>query len=498
MKSRSVTRTVAIVALVFLASLGQVSGQQSGGPRYRLIDLGTLGGPNSTEGTQAPIVTDTGSVIGVADTSIPDPLCFSDCFIGHAFRWKKGILSDLGTLPGGSRSDAIWANRLGLIVGTSENGLINPLVGGPENRAVLWQKDGRIIDLGTLGGNDSSAFAINNHGQIVGGALNDIPDPFSFPGLATQARAFLWQNGVMQDLGTLGGPDAFSTSINDRGQIAGISMTDSTPNATTGFPTFHPFLWENGRMLDLGSLGGTQAVPAGGIDDATEGQRALNNRGQVAGGSTLDGDSTVHPFLWDGATLRDLGTLGGTFGVARAINDAGDVAGAASTANDEAVHAFFWRDGKMIDLGTVSGDSCSLTHFMNASSQIVGSSFDCADFVELHGFVWQPNGQMIDLNAFVPPESDLTITDGETINDSGEIAASGMLPNGDFHAIVLIPCDDEPDREGCQAAGQNKSRTSLARTSASQKRLSPTEMRVALTTRFARRYHVPSLGTPRQ
>lgn len=418
--------------------------------RYRLIDLGTLGGPNSTEGPQAPIVTDTGSVIGVADTSVPDPLCSSDCFIGHAFRWKKGTLSDLGTIPGGSRSDAIWANRLGLIVGTSENGLINPLVGVPENRAVLWQKDGRIIDLGTLGGNDSSAFAINNHGQIVGGALNDIPDPFSFPGLATQARAFLWQNGVMRDLGTLGGPDAFATSINDRGQIAGISMTDSTPNATTGFPTFHPFLWENGRMLDRGSLGGTQAAPEG---DGLEAQHALSNRGWVVGGSTLSGDATTHPFLWNGAKLLDLGTLGGTFGVARAVNDAGDVAGAATTANDEAVHSFLWRKGEMIDLGTIDGDSCSLAHFMNASSQIVGSSFDCADFVELHGFLWQPGGQMIDLNAFVPPESDLTITDGETINDRGEIAGSGMLPNGDFHAILLVPCGSNPsDSDECRDA----------------------------------------------
>jgi len=104
--------------------------------RYRLIDLGTLGGPNSTEGPQAPIVTDTGSVIGVADTSIPDPLCTSDCFI--CVSMEKGTLSDLGTIPGGSRSDAIWANRLGLIIGKSENGLINPLVGVPENRAVGW------------------------------------------------------------------------------------------------------------------------------------------------------------------------------------------------------------------------------------------------------------------------------------------------------------------------------------------------------------------------
>jgi len=222
-------------------------------------------------------------VVGIADTSTPDPNsanCPPECFIFHAFRWKKGTLTDLGTIPGGNSNDAIWVNNRGQTVGTSQNGLINPLVGVPENRAVLWQKDGQIIDLGTLGGNDSAAFAINDRGEVVGGALNDILDPFSFPGLATQSRAFLWQDGIMQDLGPLGGPDAFATAINDRSQIAGISMTNSTPNATTSFPTFHPFPWENGKMLDLGSLRGTQAAPSG-IGDPLEGQRALNNRGQV-------------------------------------------------------------------------------------------------------------------------------------------------------------------------------------------------------------------------
>src|SRR6266404_4069918 len=74
-------------------------------------------------------------------------------------------LIDLGTLGG--------PNSLGQVVGESENGVIDPLVGVPENKAVLWQKDGQITDLGTLGGNSSLALAINDRGQIVGGALND-------------------------------------------------------------------------------------------------------------------------------------------------------------------------------------------------------------------------------------------------------------------------------------------------------------------------------------
>jgi probable HAF family extracellular repeat protein len=86
---------------------------------------------------------------------------------------------------------------------------------------------------------------------------------------------------------------------------------------------------------------------------------------------------------------------------------------------------------------------------MNIRGQVVGSSDDCVE-TELHGFLWQQGGPMIDLNAFVPPDSELTITDGHTINESGEITASGMLPNGDFHAVLLIPCGPD-ETNGCHA-----------------------------------------------
>jgi uncharacterized membrane protein len=123
------------------------------------------------------VINNRGTVAGVADTSIPDPYdpnCFFDCLVDHAFAWKNGVTSDLGTLPGGSSSWAYWVNNGGLIVGVSQNGLIDPLTGYPEANGALWNK-GHIANLGTFGGNQSSANAINDRNQIVGRALNTIP-----------------------------------------------------------------------------------------------------------------------------------------------------------------------------------------------------------------------------------------------------------------------------------------------------------------------------------
>ena len=91
-------------------------------------------------------------------------------------------------------------NERGQTVGGSENGLLDPLTGFPAFRGVLWQQ-GKIIDLGTFGGNNSLAVSINNRGQVVGGAQNAIPDSFAFCGqpflqfYPTQVHAFSWQEG---------------------------------------------------------------------------------------------------------------------------------------------------------------------------------------------------------------------------------------------------------------------------------------------------------------
>jgi probable HAF family extracellular repeat protein len=218
-----------LVALSIPVSLAAQELQQNNQQRrYKLIDLGTFGGPASYinndpsgGGGAAGTLTPRGSVVGAADTSIPDPNYPNSClfcgpFIFHAFRWQDGSLADLGALPGVNSSFAYSISANGLIAGWSENGLIDPLLGVPEVGAVLW-KDGEIVNLGTIeGGYESAANAVNSQGQVAGGFLNTIPDPFTPFGL--QVRAFLWQSGVMQDLGTLGtGNNATAFFMNERG-----------------------------------------------------------------------------------------------------------------------------------------------------------------------------------------------------------------------------------------------------------------------------------------
>ena len=461
MKSRFLVGLGAITCLAALTMPIRLAAQDQAEAdhkhhHYKLIDVGTLGGPQSSFAEAQRVLNNNGVFVGWADTAISGypEFCFNpgDGFYAHAFQRQDSVLTDLGTLPGGNSSQAVWVSANGLITGYSSNGQLDPLVFGfPEARAVLW-REGQAVDLGTLGGNESIAGAVNSRGQVVGVALNGIGDPYSFfdfvlcgSSSGTQTRAFLWDpdNG-MQDLGTLGtGNNAWATFVNEAGQVAGASYTNSIPNDTTGVPTIHPFLWDkkNG-MRDLGSFGGT----------VVENINRLNQRGQIVGTLTLPGDEAVgwHPFVWDGKQLIDLGTYGGDHDWGNWINDAGEVTGQGAFPGLQEFHGFYWKDGKKTDLGLLPGDSMSDALVINSRGQIVGFS-GSDESQSASAVLWEnESAQIVDLNTLVAPGSGLALYSAPYINDRGEIAAFGADSNGNNHDVLLIPCDaGHPSIEGC-------------------------------------------------
>jgi probable HAF family extracellular repeat protein len=458
--------SIFLVVLVGGAWAAPAAGQQSPAPqsvRYKLIEL-TLGGPvshESTNGDGGRVLNNAGVVSSYAETAFPDPFapdfCYEeDCLLAHAFRWRNGVMTDLGSLVDGVNSFASSLNDRGWSIGASQTGIFNP-AGFPQLHATLWIGP-QIVNLGVVPcGSDSIGTSINNAGQAVGISNNGVADPFSPFG--EQVRTFLWEKGELRDIGTLGGPDAFpGPGCNNQrpGVIVGFSYTSFTPNETTGMPTQDPFLWDNGQMLDLGNLGGTVSV----------GQCA-NNRGEVIGRSNLPGDTSFHAFLWRNGTIRDLGTLGGDNSEAIWINDAGEIAGSADLPGNDFQDAVRWKDGQILDLGTVSADACSRGSAINARGQIVGGSSDCINF--LHAFLWEEGGPMIDLNTVIPPGSGLQLTHSFNINDRGEILAKSDLG----HVVLLVPCEE--NRGDCvnilaPASGAEPAVSSPTRTNVRQRR----------------------------
>ncbi len=465
MKLNSLTCSASIALLTVLAMPTGLSAQEPSTPqdptaehsRFKAVDIPTFGGPASYINPQSVYgsytqVNSLGTAVGAAATSIPPVptsngfVCYGPAgavpFVYHAFKSLNGDTTDLGTLGGPTEcSLATSINAKGQIVGHSEENEIDPVLGLKQVRAVLWE-NGQGINLGTFGGSYSGAAANNSRGQVVGFATNQIPDPISFfyqllagASTGTQTRAFLWQNDELLDLGTLGGPDAAAWAVNERGQVMGVSYVNSTPNPSTGFPNVDPFLWENGKMTDLGNLGGTGVTVT-----------ALNNRGQVIGAANLAGDQIADPFLWDGEKLIDLytSTTGGNVKTANAINDGGEIVGAGdfSSTGASGFSAVLWKNGVATNLGTLSGDCFSEAFAINSKSQVVGASSACDTF-EARAFLWE-NGSMIDLKENIPAGFPLRLTNVVTINERGEIGGYGAPAGCDDaelcgRAFLLIP-----------------------------------------------------------
>jgi probable HAF family extracellular repeat protein len=440
-------RHISVPCLMVILALANLAFAQSrvprDYPRYEVIDLGTFGGPNGNATAGAISISRDGTITSASDTSqrvscAQHPINFwetTECYALHGFRWKDGTLSDLGTL-GGDDSFGFWINNHDEIAGVAEDGTIDPDTGFFNQRAALWQ-NGSIADLGSFGGPQSFAFAINDRGQVAGAANTAVLDPFSlfsafFP-TNRETHAFLWEDGTLRDIGTLGGPDAMGLLLNNRGDVAGISFTDYTVRDNLGTPAVHGFVWRDGKMHDVGTFGGDFSYV-----------NFLNSRGQAAGYANLAGDTAAHAFLWDRGSLRDLGTLGGSSSLASWISDNGHVVGQAWLKGDQQFHAFSWMNGHMRDLGTLDGDGCSYAYINNSSGEVVGISGDCS-FQTTRQFYARRNGPMVDMDNLIVRGPRISVIQPVYISGKGEIIELAGFENGELRTVMLRPTED---REG--------------------------------------------------
>jgi len=355
-------------------------------PRYLVTDLGKVG-PNGQPFT----IAGNGLVAGV--TQIGNTV--------DAALWYSGRMADLGT-PGlkGQNSMAFGANVWGQAVGEAQTANPDPqgedfcgfaalglTSSGTACVPFLWQ-NGVMHALPLLGGNNGLASQINVWGEAAGMAENDTPDstcPSGGP-QKLQFKPVVWQRGGVGELPTYSGdPDGEAHAINDQGQVAGGSGECTAFNSIwlTNLQPLHALLWEDGKAIDLGSLGGTGH--GNGIEAL-----GINNGGQVIGFSDLTGDASFHAFLWTSETgMQDLGTVpGDLYSAAIGINDSGRVVGVSLDAsfNPRA----FLRQGKdLIDLNTLVlassplylATACSI----NAAGEITGIAIDKSSG-DVHGY----------------------------------------------------------------------------------------------------------------
>ena len=373
-----IAATISIAALV---TPPQVKSQEEQNPtdnlpRYTITDLGTLGGTFSVAGG----VSNRGVVAGFSNVSGDQP--FGN-LTEHAFLWRAGAKTNLGTL-GGPQSIIGFNNPIndrGAATGASNISTPDPNGGdfcGIGSTFIclpfVWKK-GVMTALPLLGGNNGLAGAINNRGQIVGTAETTIPDPtcaFTF----LRNEAVIWENGRVQELPPLPG-DAIGNAIanNDKGEVVGAT------GCVNG--NVHAVLWQNGTPINLGNLG----------SEAFNLAFAINNRGQIVGQSTLP-DNTSHAFLWQDGVMNDLGSLPDLpISLANGINNNGQVVGISFSGDDSTAVAFVWQDGMMTDLNTlISADSPWFlleALGINDRCEIAGFMFNELTG-EIHGFLATP------------------------------------------------------------------------------------------------------------
>jgi probable HAF family extracellular repeat protein len=315
-------------------------------------------------------------------------------------------ITDLGTL-GGEQSFALAINDSDQVVGESR-------IAGDQEEHIFMYDHGQLVDiskLNNIGAGDyfSQANDISNLGQIAA----NIPN----------GHAAILTQGMTTDLGTFGGIYSSALGINDSGQAVGYYSLPGFLN--------HAFSYAHGIMTALGPFG----------VEATSIATGINDLGMIVGNATDSYTVPSHAFLYAHGAMTDISPFGSSESYAHGINNRGEVVGEYLIADHTAFHAFLYSGGMFTEMGAADSPE-TVAYDINDRGKAVGSTWvrpkdscrECNDFVP-HAFVYE-NGVMTDLNTLLPSGSEWELVEAFAINNKGNIVGYGSI-HGQFHAFML-------------------------------------------------------------
>ncbi|OGQ89839.1 MAG: hypothetical protein A2289_16490 [Deltaproteobacteria bacterium RIFOXYA12_FULL_58_15] len=303
---------------------------------------------------------------------------------------------DIGSL-GGNTTFAWSVNEFGVVVGYGDTA-------SGQTVGFQWTADSGLVELPVLDGGTALAFAINNLGQIVGSATT----------ATGVTHAVMWSPaGDIVDLGTWGAASALATGINDRGQVVGAAIDVAG--------TWRAVLWsQEGGVQLLGSLGGNNTMAAD-----------INNNGQIVGYG-VTANRQWHGFLWADGEMIDLGTMGGSASFAAEINDDGMIAGSRLTANgmmQPATWQIDLSDGSLSAGALEATDGNSALYGVSSQGMYVGSGLVYAASFDAFRFELSPPVKLL-------PTPGGSYCDVESVNGVGQIAGWSSTSEGALHATL--------------------------------------------------------------
>jgi probable HAF family extracellular repeat protein len=315
-----------------------------------------------------------------------------------------------------------------------------------------WSQQYTLTNLGTLGGNYTVGFAINDSGQVVGSsALQQVNG-------ASPQHPFLWSNGTMTDLGTFGGANGTATAISANGHAVGAaddaglgshvflwngalqaldpteesrgSGLNNSDDVVLAIGSEQPggdgYLYENGVLTPLPHGSYTRMLPSG-----------INNAGVIAGSCQTDYAGPNRACKVVNGALSTLAS-GGNSSVGAAINQAGDICGYSTFSSN--IRATLWRNGARVNLGRLHNGRDSECNGLNDFAQEVGQGRKGPNFTSpIRAVLFDPVNGARNLNSITGRPTGWILTQAFGINNNGAIIALCVVNGQADRACLLTP-----------------------------------------------------------